>query len=364
MSNKIVKRKNIALICSSFHETAGGLERQILLTCKSLLKKNQQVFLMSYDNKGALPFYKIPSGVIWIKCGNNLEPHKSATKFERLKQILNLRKILIKNNINTLITFHHGIFPRSLLASLFLPIKLIVSERNSLDNYKYIKLSIFNVGFFSMFFANKITVQLMSYKKKYPYPLRKKIIVINNFIKEPFEEYREPPFNNRKISMIGRLCNQKNFQPLLNQIISNENKEEIFVEIAGEGILRNHFESKYSHLLNSKKLRLLGNVDDIDSFLSKSSIFCLPSLWEGYPNALSESLRHSLPVVISKRLSHLSEFVEHEVNGLVVDEKDLLRAIVYLFKNPKILRSMSHESYRKYKILYKEKPINKWLEII
>ena len=49
---------------------------------------------------------------------------------------------------------------------------------------------------------------------------------------------------------------------------------------------------------------------------------------------------------------------------MVVDDKDLLRAIVYLFKNPKILRSMSHESYRKYKILYKEKPINKWLEII
>ena len=33
------------------------------------------------------------SGVIWIKCGNNLEPHKSSTKLERLKQILNLRKI-------------------------------------------------------------------------------------------------------------------------------------------------------------------------------------------------------------------------------------------------------------------------------
>ena len=170
MSQQFIKRKNIGLICSSFHKTAGGLERQILLTSNSLLKKNQKVFLMSYDNEGALPFYKIPSGVIWIKCGNNLEPHKSSTKLERLKQILNLRKILIKNNINTLITFHHGIFPRSLIASLFLPIKLIVSERNSLDNYKYIKLSIFNIGFFSMFFANKITVQLSSYKKNIPTP--------------------------------------------------------------------------------------------------------------------------------------------------------------------------------------------------
>ena len=87
-------------------------------------------------------------------------------------------------------------------------------------------------------------------------------------------------------------------------------------------------------------------------------------MWEGYPNALSESLRHSLPIVLSKRLSHLTEFVEHEVNGLVVEDEDFLKAVFYLFNNPKLLKSMSHESYRKYKILYKEKPIDKWLKII
>ena len=46
-------------------------------------------------------------------------------------------------------------------------------------------------------------------------------------------------------------------------------------------------------------------------------------MWEGYPNALAEALRIGLPVVMSKRLSNLNQFVEHNINGLVVNDNEI-----------------------------------------
>ena len=283
--------------------------------------------LLSFDNEDAESFYDMPSDINWIKCGFGLKPFGYASKIDRIKQILKLRKVIIRNQITDIITFHHGIYPRILFASSFLNLNNVVSERNSLANYKYIKLSKFNFGFLSLFFAKKITVQLEQYKKDYPRFLQKKISVVPNFIKEPIKYYEQPNINSLVVSMIGRLSYQKNFEPFLDQLKENYLKRKINlkVKIAGDGELMSVFKNKYSRLIDDGVFELLGKIKDIDNFFKNSSLFCFPSLWEGYPNALSESLRHSLPIVLSKRLSHLTEFVEHEVNGLVVEDEDFLK---------------------------------------
>ena len=77
---------------------------------------------------------------------------------------------------------------------------------------------------------------------------------------------------------------------------------------------------------------LKGNIKDIDKFLSNSSIFCFPSLWEGFPNSLAEALRMGMPIVTSSRMKYLNEFVEHNVNGLIVEDDNLLSSIKKLIK--------------------------------
>ena len=73
-------------------------------------------------------------------------------------------------------------------------------------------------GFISLFFANKITVQLESYVNDYPFVLRKRIKVISNILKKPLKNYKTPELESNKVSMAGRLSLQKNFTPLLEQI--------------------------------------------------------------------------------------------------------------------------------------------------
>ena len=87
-SIKKKRTKNIAFICTSLDNVAGGLERQIVRTCNSLAKLDFKVFLISYDNYNSESFYKISKKVKWIKCGNGLQPHKGASILSRIKQVL------------------------------------------------------------------------------------------------------------------------------------------------------------------------------------------------------------------------------------------------------------------------------------
>ena len=346
----------------SLDHMAGGLERQIIRTSKTLSDSGFKVFLITYDNKSAESFYKIPKNVEWIKCGSGLIPHEGASFLKRLKQIFIFRKKLLSYKVTHLITFHHGLFPRSILASLFLPIKNIVSERNSLTNYKYIKLSKFNAGFLSLIFANKITVQLNSYIHDYPIFLRNKLEVVPNFIKSPLPLNKIPNLNSKKVLMIGRLCSQKNFSLLLDQFKDlDSNKFEI--RIAGEGVLRSKYEYEYNDILKSRKVKILGNIKDIDKFLFSGALFCFPSLWEGYPNALVEALRVGLPIVTTKRMANLSEFIEHNVNGLIVDDSQLFKALSYLIDNQNLIKKMSHQSKLKYNKLYLKNPKRIWIKL-
>ncbi|CAE19680.1 Glycosyl transferase, group 1 [Prochlorococcus marinus subsp. pastoris str. CCMP1986] len=357
------KKRIIGFVCTSFDNVAGGLERQIIRTSESLNLKGYKIYIISFDNNSAKSFYQIPNQIEWLKCGNGLKPHTSAKKYQRLKQILHLRKTIKKYKITDIITFHHGIFPRVFLASFALKIIHIVSERNSLKNYDYIKLNKINLGFLSLFFANKITVQLKSYIKDYPFFLRKKIYVISNILKNPLEKYKAPDLNSNKVAMAGRLCAQKNFTPLLDQI-KKSNSNEIEVSIAGEGGLRSFLEKEYNEQIKNSTLNLRGNIKNIDSFFSESAIFCFPSLWEGYPNSLVEALRMGLPIVTSKRMKYLTEFVENNVNGLILDDNDFLFEIKKLIVDKERLNFMSLQSHNKYIALCKRNPIKDWIKLI
>ncbi len=340
------------------------MERQLIRVASKLSKFDYKVIIISYDNEPSFSFYEIPENIEWIKCGNGLIPHKSAQFIKRIKQIYKLRFFLKKYKVTHLISFHHGILPRSILASLFLPIKNIVSERNSLSNYKYIKLKKYNIGFLSLFLADIITVQLKIYINDYPKLLRKKIKVIPNLL--PIKEaYKTPSIEKFVISMMGRLCPQKNFTPLLDQCLENlYQSKNLKIKIAGEGQYRKIYEKKYKKLISLGILELLGNVQDTETFLRSSSIFCFPSLWEGYPNALIEAMAVGLPIVLSSRLKGLNEFVENQYNGFIVDDKDYLNTINKMLNDKDKLRIMSKNSFRKYKALLRYSSIENWINLI
>ena len=89
--NKNNKKKIVALVCMSFHQMAGGIERQIIRTTIELKQFGFDTLILSFDKEDAESFFDIPEDINWIKCGFGLEPFGYASKIDRIRQILNLR---------------------------------------------------------------------------------------------------------------------------------------------------------------------------------------------------------------------------------------------------------------------------------
>ena len=66
---------------------------------------------------------------------------------------------------------------------------------------------------------------------------------------------------------------------------------------------------------------------------------------------------------MSKRLSILNQFVEHNINGLVVNDNEIFFKTEHLINNINLLSEMSKNSFIKYQTLYKNSPVENW-EII
>ena len=106
----------------------------------------------------------------------------------------------------------------------------------------------------------------------------------------------------------------------------------------------------------------LGNIKDVDDFLLNGSIFCFLH-YGRLSNALVEALRVGLVNNYQKN-GNLSDFIEHDVNGFIVDDSQLFKALSYLIENEKILKRMSYASKLKYNKLYLKRPKKLWNKLI
>ena len=123
----------------------------------------------------------------------------------------------------------------------------------------------------------------------------------------------------RIILMAARLVPQKNHAFVLRQL------PEIFRDaprarciFAGAGPEQANLESLAASLGLADRVTFLGSRDDIPRLLSAADIFILPSLKEGFSNAILEAMACGLPVVASD-VGGAREIIERGVNGYVID---------------------------------------------
>ncbi len=91
--------------------------------------------------------------------------------------------------------------------------------------------------------------------------------------------------------------------------------------MAGEGELESELLSRAEQKGVLDRVRLVGRVDDMPSFLQGLDVFVFASLSEGRSNALAEALATGLPVVATD-IPGNAELVRNEKNGLLVPPDD------------------------------------------
>ena len=201
-----------------------------------------------------------------------------------------------------------------------------------------------------------------------------KIVIINDGItvNAPDNVKR---INNSLIELlfVGACTKVKGLKYLIESLIYLKDLD-IILNIAGE---YNKSDVYYKNILDfiannnlSEKINFLGFVEPeiLMRLYSKSSIFVLPSLSEGYGKVLAEALSFGLPIVATN-VGAIPEMVDDKINAILVEpenSKEIANAIKQIVSDSRLRESMKTANIAKAKNLqtwetYNDDLINKLL---
>jgi glycosyltransferase involved in cell wall biosynthesis len=324
--------KTIVIFTRKMNGVMGGLERQILEITKMLSQKNYVVYVITFDQESSKPFYvynDVNLNVINIGIGNPDIPATFIVKIRRQLAILNVLKRL-KPDVG--IAFMYGGYLMSRPAMFLINRPLVLAERNSPSMYSLTRISRFrNFLFFTMIFANKITVQFDSYKSKYPWYLRRKILTIPNTILD-LGILQGAAKGKVRYVYAGRFSFQKQILKVVEAFrVFHTRFPESILMIYGEGEQKNMIEEKIQNYEMQDYVGLFG-PSSIEEILKNADVVCVPSKWEGFPNTLAESLRAGIPAIGFSNCDGVGNLIEDNVNGWTEKDDDSIGVIITLLE--------------------------------
>jgi len=355
---------NILFVCRKFDNVAGGMEKMSIAIMNEMQSRGHQVGLVTWDYENAVPHYKLSKGVKWLKL-NLGNPDEKASWGLRYKRLKNCREYIKNNNVDVIIGFQGGGFLFGYISALFLGIPCVAAERVSPDTWKHVRKKISNriLDTYFLIFATRITVQFKSYVNYYPLIIRKKITCIPNPI-YPQEFCKKENNSNSKIMLnVGRLCPQKNQQFLIKafKIVVDEFPDWKLV-IVGDGQDEEYLKELTKKLGLVESVVFTGAVKNVFDLYDEAEIFVFPSIFEGFPNALSEALAHGLPSIGFQETFGVNELITDQMNGVLTEnnEDSFSEAIKYLIINEKVRRQMSESARQTVEKYAPENIFNQW----
>lgn len=305
----------VALATIAMHRMAGGLERNVAYLANDLAGQGRRVVLMTFDAPDAQAFYALHPDVIWRRLDGR--PHGPIGFMERLRLIGRIRRSLVEDEVGRIVCFHHGILARFLLAALGLPVRLICSERNSLSLYRFTSTPLWNLNFALLALVERITVQFPRFADDYPPWLRKRITVVHNPVWPAVgpERVREPV-----ILSVGRHSTQKRFDLLLRAFARlADDHPDWRLRIVGDGPLLASNTALAAELGLASRVDFRPATPDVQDLMARSELYCQPSQWEGFPNALAEAMANGAVPVGFRETSGVADLIRDGVDGCLVD---------------------------------------------
>lgn len=296
----------------------GGAERQFVGLAVALNKAGYDVDVIFYHPDEGYQTELKNEGVKYYLVKNCKN---------KISKIIQINKKIKEINPDIVISFKPGANSIAcILKALGAKWKLIVSDRNTIQSVtKSIKVQ------YKLLYRFADSIVPNSYSQKefiinnFQH-LKNKITVISNFTDtnkfHPVEGKKVTPEKN-SILIVARIAKQKNVLNFLETVkihaskwrgkldfvwygAPNVNEEEYFAQC----------ESKIKEYNLYDLFRFEHPVKNIEEVYRQFDFFCLPSLWEGFPNALCEAMASGL-VVIASRICDNEQIIEHHHNGFL-----------------------------------------------
>lgn len=304
----------IDFICSSL--VGGGAERVLVNLANHLVTKGYSLSIITF-NPG--DDYEISKDISRVRL------HEGKPKNHKLRSANNLIKYYKEKNNrpDIVISFITETNLIAILVSRLYSLKIICSEHITyLQKGNYVTKFTRN---FIYRFANIITV-LTSFDKPFYEDKGCTVVVMPNPC--TFIPLRESNINRKKVILaIGNLnrYHHKGFDNLIKLAapILKSNKDWI-LKILGGGEKGLEVLSKQVAEHNvSDQIIFTGFRNDINKVMQESSVFILPSRFEGLPMVLLEAMSQGMACIAYDCKTGPADIIVHEENGLLIKDQDM-----------------------------------------
>jgi glycosyltransferase involved in cell wall biosynthesis len=305
--------------------SSGGAERQMLKLLEFLNEKDCVPTVVTYTER---PDYPHSLNINRI----NIVEKSRAKRFFKIFMTITKEKpdVMLTYGANTLLI---------LLSFFYRKSKVVVSGRHSPPKYNFATWCTLNL----FRFADAIILNSFSqteFIRKYTPFLTSKLTTIINYT-----DVMQLPFNIKqrgevlKIGILARYHPQKNIIRFLETIKELNKKYPKQIEYYWYG--QNYFDcngnpTKFSQYYlkceNFRQKEVLNNVffynfsDNVQSVMQKMDVICLPSLYEGFSNTLSEAICAGKPILASDVADNRS-FVKNGENGFLFNPLNIANIV-------------------------------------
>ena len=309
--------KRLLFICHGAGN--GGAERVITTLSSEFAKRNYEVLLVTTnaDHNDYDIYEKVKRKRIICDKGNKLT--------RTISRITMLRSCIKEFNPDVIISFSSIPNIQSIIASILMRSKIIISERTDPSKYpssmigKALRRILYPI-------ADRIVFQTQDAMNYFDVSISKKGTIIPNPIRDDLPE-RHDGEREKRIIGIGSLGEQKNWIMALKacEIFFQHHPDYIF-ELYGEGPHRSMLQDiiNKSSVLSSR-VYLKGFSKDVVNILQKSAIYLSTSKYEGISNSMLEALAVGTPVICTDcPVGGARQYIVNGQNGFLVQIDDYM----------------------------------------
>lgn len=341
----------------------GGAERVVATLSNKLVEKNEVIIITTTDEKIEYSLNKS------IKLFNlkNFDGNKNPL----VKNIIYLKRLkdYIKDIDPDIIL---GFLPepsyRLLLLKPFIKTPVIISDRND-PKVEYASLKSRTIMKTLYKKADGFVFQTEEARSYFSKKIQDKSVVIANPVDDRFLKTKYIGEKSTEFINVGRLNEQKN-QMLLMESFKDVIKKypNYKLLIYGDGNLKNELNIYIKTNKLNNKVKLCGNVDNIENILKEKKCFILSSKYEGMPNALMEAMAVGVPCISTDcPCGGPRELIKNNINGLLVksnDKNELVSAMYKIIENDKMCKKIAMSAKKNMNNYSCDKIVSKWFEFM
>jgi GalNAc-alpha-(1->4)-GalNAc-alpha-(1->3)-diNAcBac-PP-undecaprenol alpha-1,4-N-acetyl-D-galactosaminyltransferase len=300
----------------------GGAERQVAQMANYWSATGLSVTVATWSGPEVPDFYLLDKKVCRIHM--NVSPAgrvPGARVGFNLRRVARLRTLLSKERPDLVLSFITESNVLTILATLRLKRRVLVSERIQPAKDGTVPVAWRLLRRVMYRWADEVVAQTREAAAWIDRRCGTHASVIPNALRglpDPHEP-RQP-----LIVAIGRLSRQKGFDLLLRAFARlAQDFRQWRVAIIGEGVELANLRRLRAELMLEERVEFVGQVHDIEAWMARAGLVVQPSRFEGFPNAVLESMGMGAPVVCSDCQAGPAELIEDGVNGRLVPVEDV-----------------------------------------